>query len=192
MLGLLQDHGALAYGIDPDPGAVEFARASGYAHVQQGDLSSLDPSLRFDLTISMDVIEHPLDPGEMLEQCSKRLNLGGILLLWTPNAEHGANDPERTMFRIHLEHLQYFNASSLSLLATKFGLAALHLETHGHPYLGTVHALTGHTDRFALIRKATKAAVERMASKQPGIFKSWLMKQLRGNYSLLGIFRRSG
>lgn len=191
MLGLLQEQGAEVFGVDPDPGALEYVRACGFEMTWQGNVDDVDGALKFDLITLSDVIEHPLDPLGLLSQCAGRLNQGGIIMVWTPNAGHVAVDPERVMFRIHLEHMQYYCAASLTSLCKQVGLQVLHTEVHGHPYLDTIHQLNGKGGYPRILRGKFAALVDQISIKRPKLFDSSVMSRVRGSYSLLAILQRS-
>jgi len=191
MLGLMQAQGAKVYGVDPDPGAVEYVRACGFDQIWQGGIEAVDETLPFDVITLSDVIEHPLDPLHLLSQCAKRLNQDGIIMIWTPNADHITLDTEHLMFRIHLEHMQYFSAFSLGHLCKKAGLSVLHTEVHGHPYLDTIHKLNGQGSHLKPLRNKVASLVAQLAIKMPSAFQAGLMSRLRGSYSLLAILQRT-
>lgn len=191
MLWLLQDQGAKVYGVDPDPGAVEYVRACGFENIWQGSVDAVDDALTFDVITLSDVIEHPLDPLGLLSQCASRLNQGGIIMVWTPNADHVIGDPERVMFRIHLEHMQYFSSISLSHLCKQVGLRVLHTEVHGHPFLDTIRRLKCQRNYLSSLRGKFAALVNQITIKRPQLFENAVMSSLRGSYSLLAILQRS-
>lgn len=190
LMGLMLSLGAQVYGVDPDQGAVDYARASGFLNVWQGGVNVVEPSLRFDLITISDVLEHPLNPGKLLSECADRLNPGGLIMIWTPNADHVKKDPERVMFRIHLEHMQYFSETSLRTLCKQINLDMLHTEVHGHPYLGTVHQLTGKRQYFQRFRQLFHTGLNLAVIRWPWVFRNSLLGRIRGSYSLLAILQR--
>lgn len=191
MLRLMQDQGAKVYGVDPDPGAVDYVRACGLDQIWQGGLEAVDKTLAFDVITLSDVIEHPLDPLRLLSECTFRLNQDGIIMIWTPNADHVRLDSEHVMFRIHLEHMQYFSANSLERLCKKAGLNVLHTEVHGHPYLDTIHILNGQGNLIKPLRRKVATLFDQLAINMPFAFQAGLMSGLRGSYSLLAIMQRA-
>lgn len=190
MLWLLQGKGAMVYGVDPDPGAVEYVRGCGFDQIWQGGIEAVNETLTFDVITLSDVIEHPLDPLHLLSQCAKRLKQDGLIMIWTPNADHIRLDPEHVMFRIHLEHMQYFSAQSLGQLCKKAGLNILHTEVHGHPYLDTIHKLNGQGNKLNPLGKKVATFVDQLAINMSGVFQTRLMTRLRGSYNLLAIIHR--
>lgn len=190
LMGLMLSMGSQVFGVDPDQAAVDYARASGLTSVWQGGIDSVDPSLVFDLITISDVIEHPLDPQRLLSECFNRLKPGGLIMIWTPNADHARKDSERVMFRIHLEHMQYFCESSLKTLCHRTHLKVLHTEKHGHPYLGTIQQLTGKRRYCEPLFQRLRAGINLAAIRWPRVFENSYLRNVRGTYSLLAILQR--
>lgn len=190
LMDLMFSAGANVYGVDPDLGAVNHTKARGFTNVWHGNIDAVDPSIFFDLITISDVIEHPLDPLKLMRECVKRLNPGGLIMLYTPNAEHVRRDPESVMFRIHLEHMQYFSAASIELLSKKSNLTVIHSEVHGHPYLTTIQGLNGKTTRQSPIRQYLQLILNLTVVKWPALFEKKYFRNVRGSYSLLVIAQR--
>jgi SAM-dependent methyltransferase len=119
-----------AEGVEPDPRAVEVARAAGLA-VQQGTLEDLDPDPdpagRFDVVTLDHVIEHLHDPAAALAVLHRVLRPGGRLWIATPNLESlGLRRFGRSW--LHLDpprHLVLFNTTSLHALLRGCGFEPL-------------------------------------------------------------------
>lgn len=189
-MGLMMTMGAQVYGVDPDQGAVDYARASGFSNVWHGGVNVLAPNQLFDLITISDVIEHPLSPGQLLSECVDRLKPGGLMMIWTPNADHVREDPESVMFRVHLEHMQYFSAASLKMLRKQTQLKVLHTEVHGHPYLDTIHQLKGKRQGLQRFRQWFHKGLNLVAIRWPEMFQNSQLGRIRGTYSLLAIMQR--
>jgi 2-polyprenyl-3-methyl-5-hydroxy-6-metoxy-1,4-benzoquinol methylase len=72
-------------GIEPDPKAVELARAAGF-DVRPGLLPQISlPDAHFDAVVLSHVIEHQHDPMDTLRRCWKLLKPGGRISIATPN-----------------------------------------------------------------------------------------------------------
>ncbi len=125
--------GAETAGVDPDPRAVELARGVGIKNVRRGTIDAVPNDARFDLVLLNDVIEHPLEPMRMLRRAAGLLAPGGLLSIWTPNGEAPDGGSAPVVFRVDLEHMQYFTARSCARIARVLSLDVVHLETLGYP-----------------------------------------------------------
>ncbi|HEV2471093.1 MAG TPA: class I SAM-dependent methyltransferase, partial [Chthonomonadales bacterium] len=126
-LRLIETAGWQAFGIDPDSGALNLARAIG-ATVSEGTLSSYSHNEeRFDAITLNHVIEHLHQPLEALRIARRLLKPGGTIWLATPNLESlghkrfGSDwvglDPPR--------HLILFSPSSLTGLLERAGFTEI-------------------------------------------------------------------
>lgn len=75
---------------DIDARAIEVASSIHGARLASADVIAPNEPLpygssRFDLVVSMDVIEHVLDPADWLREATRVLKPGGLLFLTTPN-----------------------------------------------------------------------------------------------------------
>ena len=115
-------------GVEPDPRAVEVARATRGLDVRAGTLNEQQFATdRFDAVTSSHVIEHVHDPLEFLRESGRVLKPGGRVVVVTPNTESlgrrrlGAAwiglDPPR--------HLHLFSVATLRRLAVRAGLTVL-------------------------------------------------------------------
>jgi 2-polyprenyl-3-methyl-5-hydroxy-6-metoxy-1,4-benzoquinol methylase len=130
----LKQLGGKVYGLETDNQAISYARTVGLSDVFKS-FDEMPEEVLFDCIILNDVIEHPLNPLQLLEACTSRLKPGGIILLWTPNGDHKSLELSDLQFRVDLEHMQYFNSESIQYLSSKLNLNLLHLETVGFPRL---------------------------------------------------------
>ncbi len=88
-------------GIDPSPFAVEQVRALGI-EAHKGLLHEVDlPEASFDAVALLQVVEHLLDPRDLLERCRRLLKPGGALLVATPN-------PASLLARTQRERFNYW------------------------------------------------------------------------------------
>jgi SAM-dependent methyltransferase len=73
------------YAIEPNDSLVGFLVDSGFV-VEKGMMSNDSfPELSFDVINAGDVIEHLIDPVEFIQTIQNKLNLGGVLIITTPN-----------------------------------------------------------------------------------------------------------
>ncbi len=182
--------GALTQGIEIDHLAVDFARAIGIEDVHCGYLENFESDLRFDVVTMLDVLEHPLNPSELVERAVQLLKPGGLLMVWTPNGARPWVDPLQITFRVDLEHMQYFGPKNLVFLAARFNLEILHLETLGYPSLADL--ITPRTRKRSINIKTLAKRLPYFAMLKT-IRDRWRRPPSlrRGNYHLLGILRSS-
>lgn len=82
--------GAAVTGIDAAPENIAAARTHAAGQrlpidYRAGELADLPEEARFDLVVSMEVIEHVADPAAFVAALADRLAPGGLLILSTPN-----------------------------------------------------------------------------------------------------------
>jgi len=141
LAGLSRVYDWEALGIDFDPRAIAFAKAT-YPHLRFSVGSLSDPTLvhpPFDIVLSSAVLEHVPDPLSFLKTERALLCDGGILLSMTPNLEALGFRILRTYWRDLLaphEHVFLFTASSAEQLCRKAGLRFLGAESVHDPLLG--------------------------------------------------------
>jgi 2-polyprenyl-3-methyl-5-hydroxy-6-metoxy-1,4-benzoquinol methylase len=84
-LGLAKAAGYRVTGLEVNPQLAERARATG-AEVVVADIASMAfEARRFDVVTAFDIIEHLLDPIDMIRRCADLLVPGGYLAIYTPN-----------------------------------------------------------------------------------------------------------
>ncbi len=86
-LEILQQRGADVYGLELQPEAVKLANKKLPGRVKKVDLNNykLTPS-RFDAVSLLGVIEHVLDPPQLIRQCRSVLKKNGVIIIQTPNS----------------------------------------------------------------------------------------------------------
>jgi 2-polyprenyl-3-methyl-5-hydroxy-6-metoxy-1,4-benzoquinol methylase len=124
-------------GTDVSPEFAHMAQALGIP-VVVGDATSIDlPVRHFDLITMSHVVEHFVDPLEVLAHCARWLRGGGAVALETPNWK-GIGALVRGSKWSHIippEHLNYFTPKSLRRLALRAGLARPETATTTPPFL---------------------------------------------------------
>jgi SAM-dependent methyltransferase len=133
----MRDLGWKVRGLEPDAQAVSVARAHGLDVIEGTVESSLRDRDAYDVITMSHVIEHVVDPAQVLTVVRDALRPGGTLLLITPNAgslghrRFGASwyhlDPPR--------HLQLFTVANLAARTVAAGLATLRWRTTGRGHL---------------------------------------------------------
>lgn len=177
--------GAETHGVDLDSDSVRFARDYLGVEVHQGDVGTYPETHAFDLVSLHDVIEHPLDPVELIEKCSRHVKPGGLLSIWTPNGGFIDRDPDRISLRVDLEHMQYLNASTVHRLAAHLGWEVAHLEAVGLPALGSFSVRPG-SPMKAAIKRFVPVRVLRWRAERRDDLRSWCS----GTYHLFAVLRR--
>lgn len=88
---------------------------------------------KYDIITAFDVIEHVKDPTNLLKEFKKKLNKGGIILIYTPNKNSlgfnflGYNNN----LLVPPAHLFYFNKTSFNLMTKKAGLRIIRTQFRG-------------------------------------------------------------
>jgi 2-polyprenyl-3-methyl-5-hydroxy-6-metoxy-1,4-benzoquinol methylase len=131
----LKKLGAIPYGVELDETAIKYATALGIKNVYKGNLEDVDFGVKFDVIVLNDLIEHPLNPMNLLNNVVDLLNEKGLLMIWTPNGEATTNEINPITFRVDLEHMQYLTPRSCKFIAMELSLKTIHLETCGYPSL---------------------------------------------------------
>jgi 2-polyprenyl-3-methyl-5-hydroxy-6-metoxy-1,4-benzoquinol methylase len=122
-----------------------------------------------DVIVMSDLLEHPIEPLGLLSRAVSLLKPGGRLVIWTPNGGGAGQDAVTAEswvgFRVDLEHLQYFSARTIQVLAGTWGLHIDHLETTGYPGLSGIDRLRpkSHSASGINLVTATKTLVKRLA-----------------------------
>jgi SAM-dependent methyltransferase len=93
--------------------AAERLETAGLPHVTRWELDELDSS--FDVVTAIEVLEHALDPLEVLRDIRRVLVPGGLLFLTTGNAEPHRRDLTRWSYaRVPDVHVGFFEPSALA------------------------------------------------------------------------------
>jgi 2-polyprenyl-3-methyl-5-hydroxy-6-metoxy-1,4-benzoquinol methylase len=122
---------------------LDFLAENGFEHCQGYDpyveryRSSAVLDERFDLVISLDVIEHDRVPRDFLARLAGLVKPGGRLCIETPNASGiPLDEPEEYLHALHVPyHLHILSAPALADLAAERQL--LHMATYDRWYMDT-------------------------------------------------------
>jgi 2-polyprenyl-3-methyl-5-hydroxy-6-metoxy-1,4-benzoquinol methylase len=135
-LYFLKQLGAQVTGIELDDSTIQYAREDlEIEDIIKTDMLKINVREKFDVILFMDLIEHVLEPLQYLNKAKMLLNPGGIIAIFTPNASFALQEPNPILFRVDLEHMQYFSNTTCNFLAKKLGLDIVHLENVGYPSL---------------------------------------------------------
>lgn len=128
----LKHLGAHVTGIDLSQEAVNAALSNGLDRAFRVAFNDFVDDIKYDLIILNDVIEHPLEPIKLIEKAVSLLNVGGFLLIWTPNNDNIFIDSEKKTLRVDLEHMQYLGSRACKLISVSHNLDLVHYESLGY------------------------------------------------------------
>ncbi len=88
---------------------------------------------QFDVVIAFELIEHVLSPAAFVEEVHRLLKPGGVLALTTPNAGCGRRIgwKQWSGFATSLEHLYFFDTSTLAKLLSLAGMSRMATYSQG-------------------------------------------------------------
>ena len=127
------------YGTEFEPQSVDYCHSIGLEKVIVGDLENkIFEDNEFDIITSFEVIEHLTDIKTYLSDIKKKLRVGGVFYLTTPNFNSLNRYYERTNWRVieYPAHLSYFTKSSLNKILTSNGFSVYKLLTTGVSFSG--------------------------------------------------------
>ncbi len=110
---------------------VDACQAQGL-NTHKGTISDFDED-QIDCIVFNDLIEHVFSPYDFVKKCFKALQIGGVLMLSTPNGEGFDFQilKDKTENITPPEHIQYFNPSSIKFLLNKVGFKIFEITTPG-------------------------------------------------------------
>ncbi len=132
-LELLRDRGADVYGLELQAEAVEIASAKLPGRIFRAGVHGNEfPIMEYDVITMMGLIEHVVDPVEMLQRAANLLVAGGVLMLQTPN---NGSLFARVMGKhwppyAPVEHIHLFRAKSLRSVLSRLGFTDLTIRPH--------------------------------------------------------------
>ncbi len=111
-----------AVGVDKDQYRIQYCKKKKKLNVCRPD--ELDAGEKFDIVISTSVIEHINDLHQYFRYISERLKTGGYLHITGLNPAIIKKEKSRGVYRLVMpfEHVNYFTAGSLDVLAGKYDL----------------------------------------------------------------------
>lgn len=128
----LKHLGAQIAGIDLSREAINAARNNGVERAFQIKFSDFFDAIQYDLIILNDVVEHPLDPLNLILKAKSLLRDGGLILIWTPNNDNIFLDSEKKTLRVDLEHMQYLGSKACKFISESYLLELVHYESLGY------------------------------------------------------------
>ena len=177
-LYFLKQFGAQVTGIELDNDAIQYAHEElEIDDIIKTDMLKINIREKYDVILFMDFIEHVLEPFQYLNKAKMLLNPGGIIAIFTPNASFVLQELNPIIFRVDLEHMQYFSNTTCNYLAKKLGLDIVHMENVGYP------SLTNLTED-----RSIKAKLKKVIKGFPGfedVYRLW-KKHFSQDYSRTG------
>ena len=137
MLYRLRQLGAIVEGIDLDIDNVQSVKSLLNLNVYCKTLDEIRGE-KYDLIIMHDLIEHLLNPFDLLKKCYLMLNDKGLISIFTPNASFAHREKNPILFRVDLEHLNYITFQTCRYIADSLKMQEIHLESIGFPFLGNI------------------------------------------------------
>jgi glycosyltransferase involved in cell wall biosynthesis len=127
------------------------------ADVNHG-LSSLGPGRKFDVILLADVLEHLIDPLEMLREAEARLSDGGTVLVSLPNAVHWSVRLQVASGKFDYTnkglldrgHIRFFTRASAERLFAEAGLRVISHRTTPVPWENIIPKVFGGLTRTAV------------------------------------------
>lgn len=114
--------------IDPQPIDIDLP---GVETISSGFETAIDEAA-YDVAVAFEVLEHIVDPSQLLRNARRSLKLGGLLILSTPNG--GSYEVERLREKsnqVPFEHVRLYNPQSVAVLLKRFGFDVVKVETPG-------------------------------------------------------------
>ena len=121
----LKNLGAKTLGVDPSPIALKYSKKYNIDLINSY-LNKNNSNINADIIFSMDVMEHVLNPVEILEQKALALKENGRIIINVPNCEYSIKQGDISM-AIH-QHVNMFDRHSLQRTIEMSGLEVERLD----------------------------------------------------------------
>ncbi len=151
-LRLCDDYELKTYGLDISEYAVEKAKAITKAKLYLYDANKglkIFQNGFFDLVTAFDVIEHLRNPSHFLREVFRVINVGGKLILTTPNLNAITRIWEKSKWYGYTDytHIRLFDPASLRFLVRDAGMRLIREETPFHTFPKVIQKIT---NRFGI------------------------------------------
>lgn len=114
--------------IDPQPIDLDLVAVES---ISSGFDTAIDRDA-YDVAVAFEVLEHIVDPSQLLRSARNSLKKGGLLMLSTPNgASYEVDRLGAKSNQVPFEHVRLYNPSSLKVLLRRFGFEIVQIETPG-------------------------------------------------------------
>ena len=127
------------FGIEINKTSAAIAIEKNHARVWQ-HIEDIPESLSFDIIIAADVIEHIVNPAELIEQLMQRLTPNGVLIVTTGDADNylwnffGAN----WWYCFYPEHIVFISERWLKFFSREYQKQIIHIENFRYIQLSKV------------------------------------------------------
>jgi len=119
-------------GIEPSPDYAKTCRDQGLEIIEKPIEEIDENQVQADVITSFEVIEHLFEPRKYIEGCRKILNKEGLIVITCPNFQgFDINVLKKLSNNVDVEHINYFNPESLSLLVKSCGFEVIEVMTPG-------------------------------------------------------------
>ena len=132
-LKILKDQGADVYGLELQDEAVQIANESLNGRVFKADLLKNDfPQIEYDIITMLGLIEHVIDPLELINRAVSLLSKDGIIMIQTPNSSSllanvlGKHWPPYAP----IEHIHLFSKKSIKNVLQQNGFKKIEFFPH--------------------------------------------------------------
>lgn len=111
-------------------------KASQYCEILSNDIEKFNTSKKFDVVLMIHVIEHLVDPEDVLKKVKKLIKKNGTLIIETPDFDCAAARRYKHNFRLLKDptHISLFSQDSLSRMLRKYKFQIKHIH---YPYFET-------------------------------------------------------
>ena len=133
VLESLNERGWNTIGLEINPSSVEFGKKRGI-NIQEITLEKFKSKDKFSAVAMYDVLEHLVNPKEMLLQVKDLLEIGGNIFIYVPNYNSATTQllgVENAHFIWPTHHLTYFTPESLKRFLDSNGFEVIFWETQG-------------------------------------------------------------
>jgi SAM-dependent methyltransferase len=177
-------YGLNAEGIEPNKHAASVAKQKGFLVTQSPFSAKECLGKYFDIVMSMDVLEHVIDPVGFLEEVRGVLSPSGVVMIQVPNAGALISRIEKEENQLFngLIHLNYFDCSSLDRTASLAGLDKIKTFTILSE-IGKIRRYSNDVIRAALGENA------QIQQDLADLNEDWVLDNQLG-YKVVGIYRR--
>jgi len=169
-LGEVEAGGWSGLGIDLSDYALSFCRKKGLK-VRKGDLKGVGlSSSSFDVVVSLQTIEHEVDPLFHLREIHRVLKPGGLMVLTTPDHDSWTRKlmGSRWFGYRHEEHLLFLNRDVLRLMLKRSGFKRVKIERDDPRIFTLNYYLTRLADFYPnVVVKGMTSMVKRVVGQLP-------------------------